>query len=47
MIASIKDDLALQMNAYCDGELDPVSAIELERRLADDKILRAQYIKLL
>jgi anti-sigma factor RsiW len=47
MIASIKDDLALQMNAYCDGELDPASAIELERRLADDKILRAQYIKLL
>jgi anti-sigma factor RsiW len=47
MIASIKDDLALQMNAYCDGELDPASAIELERRLNDDKILRAQYIRLL
>lgn len=47
MIASIKDDLALQMNAYCDGELDPASAIELERRLTDDKILRAQYIRLL
>jgi anti-sigma factor RsiW len=47
MVASIKDDRALQMNAYCDGELDPASAIEFERRLADDKFLKAQYIKLL
>jgi len=47
MIALIKDDLVLQINAYCDGELDPASAIELERRLADDNVLRAQYIKLL
>ncbi len=47
MTASIKDDRALQMNAYCDGELDPASAIEFERRLADDRILNAQYINLL
>jgi anti-sigma factor RsiW len=47
MIASIKDDPVLQMNAYCDGELDPASAIEFERRLADDNILKARYIKLL
>jgi len=47
MIASIKDDDELQMNAYCDGELDPVSAIEFERRLADDESLKAKYSRLL
>src|SRR6202158_4631093 len=47
MIASIKDNDELQMNAYCDGELDPVSAIEFERRLADDESLKARYIRLL
>jgi anti-sigma factor RsiW len=47
MIASIKDNGSLQMNAYCDGELDPASAIEFERRLAADEALRARYIKLL
>jgi anti-sigma factor RsiW len=35
------------MNAYCDGELDPVSAIEFERRLAGDETLKAQYNRLL
>jgi anti-sigma factor RsiW len=47
MIASIKDNDELQMNAYCDGELDPASAIEFERRLADDEILKARYNRLL
>jgi anti-sigma factor RsiW len=47
MIASIKDSDELQMNAYCDGELDPASAIEFERRLADDESLKAQYDRLL
>jgi anti-sigma factor RsiW len=47
MIASIKDNDELQMNAYCDGELDPVSAIEFERRLADDESLKAKYSRLL
>ena len=47
MIASTKDNDELQMNAYCDGELDPVSAIEFERRLADDESLKARYIRLL
>ena len=47
MIASIKDDDELQMNAYCDGELDPASAIEFERRLADDESLKAKYSRLL
>src|SRR5260370_33534934 len=47
MIASMKDSDELRMNAYCDGELDPVSAIEFERRMADDESLRAQYNRLL
>ena len=47
MIASMKDNDELQMNAYCDGELDPVSAMEFERRLANDETLKAQYNRLL
>jgi anti-sigma factor RsiW len=47
MIASIKENDELQMNAYCDGELDPPSAIEFERRLADDDSLKARYNRLL
>ncbi len=47
MIASIRDNDELQMNAYCDGELDPASAIEFERRLANDEFLKARYIRLI
>ena len=47
MIASIKDNDELQMNAYYDGELDPASAIEFERRLASDESSKAQYNRLL
>jgi anti-sigma factor RsiW len=47
MIASMRDNDELQMNAYCDGELDPASAIEFERRLAGDETLKAQYNRLL
>src|SRR6266699_1879833 len=47
MIASIKDNDELQMNAYYDGELDPASAIEFERRLATDGSLKARYDRLL
>src|SRR5882757_6130360 len=47
MIASIKDNDELQLNAYCDGELDPASAIEFERRLANDESLKARYSRLL
>jgi anti-sigma factor RsiW len=47
MIASIKENDELQMNAYCDGELDPPSAIEFERRLADDESLKALYNRFL
>src|ERR1700730_15467702 len=47
MIASIKENDELQMNAYCDDELVPASAIEFERRLADDEALKARYNRLL
>src|SRR6476646_4462240 len=47
MIASIRENDELQMNAYCDGELDPPSAVEFERRLADDESLKARYNRLL
>jgi anti-sigma factor RsiW len=39
------DDLLLQ--AYCDDELDPASALEFERRMAADAALKAQYDKLI
>jgi anti-sigma factor RsiW len=47
MIASIEDNDELQMNAYYDFELDPASAVEFERRLADDQSLKVQYSRLL
>jgi anti-sigma factor RsiW len=47
MVTSIRDNDELQMNAYCDGELDPASAIEFERRLAGDATLKARYSRLL
>jgi anti-sigma factor RsiW len=47
MIASMKDNDELLLNAYCDGELDPTSAIEFERRLAENESLKAQYTRLL
>ena len=47
MIESIKENYELQMNAYCDGELDPPSAVEFDRRLADDESLKARYNRLL
>ena len=47
MVASLRDNEELQLNAYCDGELDPVSANEFERRLANDESLRARYARLL
>ena len=43
----MKDSDELRMNAYCDGELDLASAIEFERRMADDESLKAQYDRLL
>jgi anti-sigma factor RsiW len=47
MIASLRDNDELQLNAYCDGELDPASANEFERRLASDASLKARYDRLL
>ena len=47
MIASVTDNDQLQLNAYCDGELDLASASAFERRLADDELLRAQYTRLM
>jgi anti-sigma factor RsiW len=47
MIASLRDNDELLLNAYCDGELDPVSAGEFERRLAGDESLKAQYARLM
>jgi anti-sigma factor RsiW len=47
MVASLRDNDELQLNAYCDGELDPVSANEFERRLANDETLKARHARLL
>jgi anti-sigma factor RsiW len=47
MIASVTDNDELQLNAYCDGELDLASAAAFERRLAEDATLRAEYTRLL
>src|ERR1700722_8843437 len=47
MIASVRDNDELLLNAYCDGELDPASAIEFERRLAENESLKSQYNRLL
>jgi anti-sigma factor RsiW len=47
MVASVTDNDELQLNAYCDGELDLASTAAFERRLADDALLRAQYTRLM
>ncbi len=48
MTGHVYDDVEqLRLNAYCDGELDPISAVEFERRMANDEVLKAQYIRLL
>jgi anti-sigma factor RsiW len=36
------NDARLLVHAYLDGELDPVHAVEMERRLADDPALAAE-----
>ena len=46
MVASVRDNDELQLSAYCDGELDPASANEFERRLARDQSLKARYDRL-
>jgi anti-sigma factor RsiW len=47
MVTSVTDNDELQLNAYCDGELDLASAAAFQRRLADDELLRAQYTRLM
>jgi anti-sigma factor RsiW len=47
MSASRQDNAALQLTAYLDGELDAASALVLERRLAEDEFLKAEYVRLL
>jgi anti-sigma factor RsiW len=47
MIASLRDSDELQLNAYSDGELDPVSAGEFERKMASDEQLKARYNRLM
>jgi anti-sigma factor RsiW len=47
MAVSLQDNNELQLNAYCDGELDPAAAVEFERRLAADESLQAQYSRLM
>ena len=47
MSAFLQDNDELQLTAYFDGELDPVSAGEFERRLATDELLRARYSRLM
>jgi anti-sigma factor RsiW len=47
MIASLRDNVEMQLTAYCDGELDPVAAAEFERRLAADESLQARYSRLM
>ena len=47
MVASLRGNDELQLNAYCDGELDHVSATKFERRFASDPSLQAQYTRLL
>jgi anti-sigma factor RsiW len=47
MIASVTDNDELQLNVYCDGELDLASAAAFERRLAEDETLWAEYTRLM
>src|ERR1700733_2613935 len=47
MIASVRDNDELLLNAYCDGELDPASATGFERRLAENEPIKTQYARLL
>jgi anti-sigma factor RsiW len=43
MMPSIRDEDRLLLQAHADGELDPASMSGLERRLASEPELRAQY----
>jgi len=47
MIASLRDNDELLLTAYCDGELDPATEAEFERRLETDESLKARYSRLM
>lgn len=47
MIASLRDNDELMLTAYCDGELDPATEAEFERRLQSDEALKARYSRLM
>jgi anti-sigma factor RsiW len=42
MTTPVRHDDALLLHAYLDGELDPVQAVEMERRLTTDPLLAAE-----
>ena len=46
MITSLIENDELQLNAYCDGELDSASASEFERRIASNESLKTEYDRL-
>jgi len=47
MIESLRDNDELQLNAYCDGELDPAAAAEFARRIEADASLKTRYARLM
>jgi anti-sigma factor RsiW len=47
MATSATDSDELELNAYCDGELDPASVLGFERRLQSDASLKARYDRLM
>ena len=47
MMTSLRENDDLQLNAYCDGELDSVSAGEIERRIASNEPLKTEYDRLM
>ena len=46
MTRSMSDDPILLVNAYLDGELDPVNALAIEQRMAADFALAAEYTRI-
>jgi anti-sigma factor RsiW len=46
MIPSDTEESRLLVHAYSDGELDPINALEIERRIAADPRLAAEYRQL-
>jgi len=47
MISPLKKTDDIELNAYCDGELDAAAVGEFERRLENDASLRARYERLM